>query len=62
MYIYIYVLSHEYQRGQTQHSQGTGAADEGVSTLTFFMPKSMRLQRVCSNHRGVCEEGPNCVS
>ena len=53
IHIYIYILSHEYQKTETKHSQGTRRLTNPVSTSGFWNAKTVRLQPLSLDRKGL---------
>ena len=49
----IYMLSHEYPKAKTQHSQSTARLTNLVCTLALNLQKLMRGERVCGIYSGL---------
>ena len=55
-----HILSHEYQKTKTKHSQGTRRLTNPVCTSWVLEGKSMRLQRLSLDRKGLVTQAKDC--
>ena len=59
-YLTHHILSHEYQKAKKKHSQGTRRLTNPVSTSGFWNAKTVRLQPLSLDRKGLVTQAKDC--